>query len=697
LEYHGTATTTAAPPYAGTSAIAIARGGGGSGGGEEGDYFEDATVYEDEEEDYSDDRYASRDGDGDDDADGNMSDLEVCLDAFDYEDEADARTRETFVFPNVSRGGVRTNEAIRGDDRGGKRRTDRNKRGDSPTRGDAYVKRRDDPSVDVPPDYERDPEPMDRQAYISKSSVGNIMTRITTSTPSPPVGVDAPSGAARHEPRLALKDHDVLPGDRKRNSRRTSPVRHEDDDRKIVVEDLTHSYGFLMREHEAIKGTHHTSAMENDPKGMKWQPPNNVSSKPSNVSFPTPRCPSNLSPLLEGDSPETGESSLPLISGDPVTSTSTGGVNPRIVQATRVQQQPQTYPNPTLSSNKSSSMSKHAEQKSTSLGTTTSFVSNQSRSQSLRPKQGGPDTHSLRKNSLGSRKTASISSNRERGSSAALTEEGSRQSPPRTVDGDSPHTEYSSNKSKSRKKEAVGIDRRGGPPPPPYRRTPTPDTYGAPMLSIHTGHGDENSVVSDPTLDAGLADTMSEQSQMASTLTSKCTSYEKKSSDETVVRSPSNEDSIRLEVGGNKKDVDSIVAAALAYAEKSQSVLGSQKRTRGGSSASPSSQRMSSHDETAHSAMGQSLRSYYSDDESHGKRGDNNPPFLTSAPVDDLVANALWHAQEKLQEQQRQGSLYSKSISKSMSLSIASMYSEGSVLDNKTTTEEFTTGGQYDC
>ena len=70
---------------------------------------------------------------------------------------------------------------------------------------------------------------------------------------------------------------------------------------------------------------------------------------------------------------------------------------------------------------------------------------------------------------------------------------------------------------------------------------------------------------------------------------------------------------------------------------------------------------------------------------------------MTSAPLDDLVANALWHAQEKLQEQQRQGSLYSKSISKSMSLSIASMYSEGSVLDNRTTTEEFTAGGKYDC
>ena len=359
-------------------------------------------------------------------------------------------------------------------------------------------------------------------------------------------------------------------------------------------------------------------------------------------------------------------------------------------------------PNPSQSSNKVSSTSKHAERKNTASDTTTSFFSNQSQSRftdrsehiSLRPKQAVTDTQPRRKSSLGSRKTASISSSRERGGSAVLTEEGSGLSPPPTVDGNSPQTEYSSKKSKSSKKEA---DRRGGPPPPPYPRTPTPDTHCAPMLSIHTGYGDENSVVSDPTLDAGLADAMSEQSQMASTFTSKTTSYEKKSSDETVVRSPSNEDSIRLDVGGNSKNVDSIVAAALAYAEKSQSVLGSHKRTsRGGSSASPSSQRMSSHDEVT-LGTGQSLRSFYSDNESHGKRVDNNPPFLPSAPGNDLVANALWHAQQKLQEQQRQGSMYSKSVSRSMSLSIASMYSEGSVLDNRTTTEEFTTGRKYDC
>jgi len=104
--------------------------------------------------------------------------------------------------------------------------------------------------------------------------------------------------------------------------------------------------------------------------------------------------------------------------------------------------------------------------------------------------------------------------------------------------------------------------RRRVPPPPPFRQTPTPESYHCPLQSIYTSKG--KSFLSEPTLDSGL--TKFPKSGPRSTV------YTHKTSDETERHdSYSDDDSLRLEPGDNKKFVDSIVATALAYAERHNS------------------------------------------------------------------------------------------------------------------------------
>jgi len=103
--------------------------------------------------------------------------------------------------------------------------------------------------------------------------------------------------------------------------------------------------------------------------------------------------------------------------------------------------------------------------------------------------------------------------------------------------------------------------RRRVPPPPPFRQTPTPESYHCPLQSIYTSKG--NSFLSEPSLDSGL--TTFPKSCPRSTVYT----HEKKLSDETERHdSYSDDDSLRIEPGDNKKFVDSIVATALEYAER---------------------------------------------------------------------------------------------------------------------------------
>ena len=650
----------AAAPFSSSASPADVEGGGG------GDDGEDATAY-DVSEDDDDDRYSFRNGGNDDDDVGRYEvDPKMFVDAFD-DDIIKSHVFPTMVdtapsprsAPVLPRQSVRTTEERnRGKERD--RSQERGKRKDAPPRADrqrtkertrseertkrpgssprAVIEQQRWADRSDPPDAaNRAPSPKN---HTGKNSRGD-------SNPSPPAvpefdlarAAAAYQLAAAAEARYAAlnefrlesggRDPEVSLSDRK-YPRRAPPARQHPNrnDLNVDIDDLSDSYffdlspdmnnqtkrAFVEKELSAVKMSS-TSAMEDldDPRRL---PP--LEKMPSNAldnDFPTPRCPSNLSPLVEGDTPETGECCPPETgSGPAVTSTDKAGGYPTKAQVTRVQQQQQQQQAaPSMSSNNDSVRSKHSQQ-NTGLGTTTSFISRQSQSQfmdrnerdggSSRPIQDGMGAQLLRKNSIGSRRSASTRSNRQQGS-AILTDEGSGSNPPPTLDGDgeedSPHPVYSPGNYHSRGKD-TGRDGRVGPPPPPFRRPPTPDAtsyYGAPMQSILTSQSDTNSELSDPTLDAGLAE--------PSPMTSASASYEKKNSDETDVQQKSSDDdhSIRIEAGRSKKVVDSIVAAALAYAEKSQSAAtGSHERTRGGSITTASSQRLTHYAGMAHSVAG---------------------------------------------------------------------------------------------
>lgn len=280
--------------------------------------------------------------------------------------------------------------------------------------------------------------------------------------------------------------------------------------------------------------------------------------------------------------------------------------------------------------------------------------------------------------------------------SAILTDDESGSNPPPTIsDGmstkDNDLTGFSGpSQGKVRAPAAAA-----GPPPPPYRRSNAHHDYdgashysgGAPVRSILTnkGSGDADTIVSDPTLDAGLADPLTppasaisrknKDSQYKSS--SSTNSYNHKESDETDLRSSSEINPSSHEGDDGNRVVDNIVAAALAYAEKthSESVRGSgttsssQRKKpprslgstpgRGGATSlrPPQKQKQKSakaiKTPTVGSDSSSSIHSFYTDessDKGSQKRSHStgNPRFTKAAPVDDLVAKALSHAQGQL-------------------------------------------------
>lgn len=289
--------------------------------------------------------------------------------------------------------------------------------------------------------------------------------------------------------------------------------------------------------------------------------------------------------------------------------------------------------------------------------------------------------------------------------------------------------------------------KRGGPPPPPpFRRSAghpqqqhhqydfdvvSQYSSNAPVRSIHTkgSHGETDTIVSDPTLDAGFDPDPEPPSPMPRSRNNKkvsssqnhnssgsmTNSYDKKYSDETEYHTsdenPSSDPSSHDGGESGAKVVDNIVAAALAYAEKthgesdnhglqrvsgtsssisisnnirakpqSKSFAGassgvaahrpSQERKHKSSKHKPSIHKPSKHKPSTHSVSG-SIHSFYTEKSGHGggrsggdkSKSTGNPRFAQSAaPVDDLVAKALSHALGQLdgneQPQQRPTSVH---------------------------------------
>jgi len=305
----------------------------------------------------------------------------------------------------------------------------------------------------------------------------------------------------------------------------------------------------------------------------------------------------------------------------------------------------------------------------------------------------------------------------------------------------------------------------GGPPPPPFRRPqlvqPREPDYdaaslysnSAPMRSINTGKGSGGSsdtIVSDPTLDAGLESpsrsggksSKSSGSGSASTVST----YNKKFSDETEIPPSSDENPSSQEAEGGKHGmVDNIVAAALAYAERthSESDFKSAARPPKPMRSSSSSNANNSYATRQNPGQGQqpnkylqrasttntagdessSIHSFYTEDDKGSGAGGgtkrSHPQYMGpggAAQVEHLVAKALIHAQGQMeggsdsagppptpqqQQQQQQGvppmamqkSEYSSQFWSREGQSAGSMYSE----DDETDFSGQGTSMHFDC
>jgi hypothetical protein len=265
------------------------------------------------------------------------------------------------------------------------------------------------------------------------------------------------------------------------------------------------------------------------------------------------------------------------------------------------------------------------------------------------------------------------------------------------------------------------ITRKVPPPPPPFRRSPTDlnadsePYYCVPVQSIHTSTGDTDSIISEPTLDAGLAndvpkpgprstdstrrstdstykkklsdDTNDKNSDDTNDKNSDDTQYEKKLSDDTLVYNSSddNADSLRPHAGRNKQVVDSIVAAALAYAEKSLSACGSHDHTRDSSSASV---RLAlSGAETSRSFKSQGSKSRGSFNSRSLRSRTPPPPVWKPSPGVSLRAFPLEQSQQlppPQQQQRTQTREFSDSSNDDPSSSIHSLFSTSESLLDRT-------------
>ncbi|EED96010.1 predicted protein [Thalassiosira pseudonana CCMP1335] len=248
-----------------------------------------------------------------------------------------------------------------------------------------------------------------------------------------------------------------------------------------------------------------------------------------------------------------------------------------------------------------------------------------------------------------------------------------------------------------------------GPPPPPFPRSIHGNDgnhddstqfseYNAPIASIETGGcGGSDSVVSDPTIDANFDPPQAsylpqkqrsmpmpdKEYQKNSSSSTSSYEYGKKWSDETeqtkYLRQSSDENPTSEELSpNNNKEVDEIVAAALAYAEKSHSEDGfshhSSLRLKPTSVSSGKKYSATKQQQAAHN---ESIHSFYSDSQKgqpDGVRGG-----AESSPVDDLVAMALSQANRTASFHQSKAKRSSMHDSKSVN----SMYSEGTDYSNQ--------------
>lgn len=303
-------------------------------------------------------------------------------------------------------------------------------------------------------------------------------------------------------------------------------------------------------------------------------------------------------------------------------------------------------------------------------------------------------------------------------------------------------------------KNVIGSNDYVGPhPPPPPLPFQTPRINSPPMQSIRTsieGQGETDTVVSDPTLDAGLDDSIGTPSprpsrpkpvvnnsndsrpQLHHTSSSSTNSYEKKLSDDTNlltrVRSLSSDENLSSNEGQTGiKVVDDIVAAALAYAEMTHGVAagsraGTAVRRGSGTTTLASSQHpipstpqssvqkkkpskgaSKKHKEARSIATSgessSSVHSYYSKKRG-GQHNTTSPGHPCSTPVDELLVKAFsqahhghGHVGEQHQQQYRQKQQWSSRGSAAQSMksgiSVESVYSQEET--------EFSTRADYDC
>jgi len=284
----------------------------------------------------------------------------------------------------------------------------------------------------------------------------------------------------------------------------------------------------------------------------------------------------------------------------------------------------------------------------------------------------------------------------------------------------------------------------GPPPPPPFRRSSSQHephqqhdhqsasqySSNAPVHSITAkgSFGETDTIVSDPTLDAGFdpvpPSPMTKNQRDGSEATG---SYEKKYSDNT--EAPLSSDTPSHESPGVMV-VDNIVAAALAYAEKTHGsdhgTLASSRPPKSKSFMSAKSSKSMKRGVSPNSDISSnysSMHSYYTEHEIGGRKSINsrsnsrstgnptsrsrghpstpstgNPRFAQSggAPVDDLVAQALSQAVSRLHDgkpqapkpQARTKSDHSSHFGSAKSM--GSMYSE----DTDFTNQDL---GMFDC
>lgn len=519
-----------------------------------------------------------------------------------------------------------------------------------------------------------------------------------------------------------------------------------------------------MKEPDAMNAAYQAKSYPNNSKaklGDVQAPPMGRYSSTSSLS--TKR--SNLSPLVEGNAEDLSPDDISpqTIPGNlnatrPVGNS--GRITPTPWSDTRQGQQQQQQADRTMSTKPGastrSSRSRSREkvvQSSYPLSSVAKGSSKQSRHSTTPPQQKVPLVSALlgsqrysRSGSGGQSKSPNTASSRAVESTSSTPDDSGSNPPPTISDGMSSQEDLSDD---ANKKNIGSNEYRGPPPPPPPPPLPfqNPRINSPPMQSIRTsidGQGETDSIVSEPTLDAGLDDSIAtpsprlatrpkpifkgsinnkdpqqKQQQQHHNSSSSVTSYEKKDSDDTNLRTRSNSLSSN-EVLSSKdgqtgiKVVDDIVAAALAYAEMTHGAASGSRGTatavrRGSGTTAASSQHhpMSSmtpqssqktkptkggsrkKQKEAKSVSGESassFHSYYS--KKRGRASQNNSTSASpggrasSTPVEELLVKAFSQAHRD-QNQQR------SSRSVKSGTSVESVYSEEDT--------EFSARADYDC